>query len=308
MKMDTIIIAVIVPVIIVAILIGVIAFFVIRSRRGSGITFAEVYETLKTSTVDKFSTMVSTKIESLKVIEPTSSPSIRNNNETSNMMEQHYTPSKVEGDYPKQSTSVLMGFSSTKDELPLIADYRQLEEISSGNFVYGAPLSCCSKIGKVPLVVEECVRYLEENGLKEEGMLRLAGRSSETKLIKETFDRGEIPNFTHYNDINSIADALKMYLRMLPQKPLLMTKGIKETSLMTDKKQMVTIMTDELNQIPEVNYFTLKRFFGFMRTVANNATFTLMSPENIAIIFHPTLQIPQNIISLLITHPQVWIK
>jgi len=68
------------------------------------------------------------------------------------------------------------------------------------------------------------------------------------------------------------------------------------------------MMTDELTQIPEVNYFALKRLFGFMRTVANNANFTLMSPENISIVFHPTLQIPQNIISLLITHPQVWVK
>jgi len=214
-----------------------------------------------------------------------------------------YSPS---GDYSKQTTSVLMGFSSKLESLPLIGDYRESKIVS--NYVYGAPLSTSSKVGKVPVVVEECVRYLETSGLREEGLLRLAGSSSETKTIKESFDRGEIPNFSKLSDVNSVGDALKLYLRNLPTKPLLMTKGIKEASMLKDQKQMVSIMSYELAQIPEVNYFTLKRIFGLMRAIANNVDFTLMSPENISIVFHPTLQLPQNIITLLITQPQVWIK
>jgi len=222
---------------------------------------------------------------------------------------QEYSPSTTYGsEFSSQSTSVLMGFSSSKDELPLIADYREGKMGSSINSIFGASLSFSPKSGKIPIIVEECIKYLEIKGIKEEGMLRLAGSSSETKYIRETFDRGQIPNFNTIKDINSIGDVLKLYFRSLPRKPLLMTKGIKEASLMTDQRKMIPMMEDELLQIPEINYFTLKRLFGLMRAIANNANYTLMSPENIAIVFHPTLQIPQSIITLLITQPQVWVK
>jgi hypothetical protein len=130
---------------------------------------------------------------------------------------------------------------------------------------------------------------------------------------------GEIPDLSALNDINSIGDVLKMYFRNLPQKPLLMTKGIKEAScshccfirshfllVLTNQSEMVSIMVDELKQIPEVNYFTLKRLFGLFKALTDNANVTKMSAENLSIVFHPTLQIPQTIIVLLINHPEVF--
>jgi len=293
--------AILVPVLVVVILVGVIvAFFVIRKRKNA--TLQGAFNAFK-------------KIPSLSAFK--SNPTSSSSNIKSSMVtplektKEMVVPTNTMGASPnnsKQTTSVLMGFSATKNELPLIADYREPKIETSGTVIYGAPLSFCSKVGKVPMVIEECVKYLEINGLTEEGLLRMAGSSSETKSIKETFNQGKIPDFSKYNDINSIGDALKLYLRSLPQKPLLMTKGIKEASTLKDKNQMTTIMADELNQIPEVNYYALKRLFGLMRSIANNANITLMSPENIAIVFHPNLEIPQNIISLLITHPQVWVK
>jgi len=145
-----------------------------------------------------------------------------------------------------------------------------------------------------------------KNGMKEEGLLRLSGSSTEAKALKESFDKGENPNFNGCNDINSVGDVLKMYFRSLPQKPFLLTKGIKEASVLQDMNQRVNIMIDELRQIPEVNYFTLKRLFGFFKMLSINSSVTKMSPENLSIVFHPTLQIPQSIIILLITHPEVF--
>lgn len=119
--------------------------------------------------------------------------------------------------------------SVNAEDLPLIADYRE-KTTASGTAVFGAPLSSAKKSGRIPAVVEECVRFLEQKGLNEEGLLRLAGSSSEAKMIKETFDRGGVPDFSKINDLNSVSDVLKLYLRSLPMRPLLQTKGIKEAS------------------------------------------------------------------------------
>jgi len=206
-------------------------------------------------------------------------------------------------------SSSMLG-SVRMDELPAVGDYRTIARSAvSPPVVYGAPISAVRRAGKIPVVVEECVRYLEQNSLSEQGMLRLAGSSSETKNIRETFDRGEVPDFSVCKDINSVGDALKLYLRNLPQRLLIVTQGIKEASLLPDKDHMASIVRDELIRIPEVNYFTLKRVFGLMTALANNANVTLMSPDNLSIVFHPTLQIPPSIIVVLITHPHVvWAK
>jgi len=143
--------------------------------------------------------------------------------------------------------------------------------------------------------------------LKEDGMMRLAGSSSETKAVKEAFERGETPDLRQCKDINSVADVLKTYLRNLPHKPLPQTPGIKAISKFEDPNEIIPQLTEELNQLPEVNYFLLKRFFGFLHQLASYASVNRMNAENLAIVFCPTLQISTSLISVMINHPEVFV-
>ncbi|KAL9558076.1 hypothetical protein PS6_001456 [Mucor atramentarius] len=94
---------------------------------------------------------------------------------------------------------------------------------ASRTSVYGVTLDYLMRDGKVPLVVDKCIREIEERGLEEVGIYRVAGTGSVVSALKAEFNKDvskvdlSDPNWA---DINVVADALKQFLRELPE-PLL---------------------------------------------------------------------------------------
>jgi len=107
-----------------------------------------------------------------------------------------------------------------------------------------------------------------------------------------------------YKDGNSVADVLKSFLRSLPEKILLPTKGIRDAAAMEDTRHIARVMADELQQIPAVNYFTLKRLFGLFTALIAHPK-TRMTPESLGIVFYPTIHIPRAVIVGLTLHPEI---
>lgn len=58
------------------------------------------------------------------------------------------------------------------------------------NIIFGVPLEHVKKDNNAPIPVEHCVRYLEQRGLNEEGLLRVAGNTTEIKKLKAEYDSG----------------------------------------------------------------------------------------------------------------------
>lgn len=50
----------------------------------------------------------------------------------------------------------------------------------------------------VPLIVEQCVTFIRDHGLHEDGLFRLPGQASLVEELKEAFDSGERPSFDGY--------------------------------------------------------------------------------------------------------------
>lgn len=105
----------------------------------------------------------------------------------------------------------------------LLGDSRTQPAASSRTSVYGVTLDYLMRDGKVPLVVDKCIREIEERGLEEVGIYRVAGTGSVVSALKAEFNKDVArvdlsdPNWA---DINVVADALKQFLRELPE-PLL---------------------------------------------------------------------------------------
>lgn len=47
----------------------------------------------------------------------------------------------------------------------------------------------------VPVLVEQCVCFIREHGLKEEGLFRAPGQTNHVRELQDAFDRGEKPVF-----------------------------------------------------------------------------------------------------------------
>lgn len=96
-----------------------------------------------------------------------------------------------------------------------------------------------------PLLVEQCVDFIRERGLDEEGLFRMPGQANLVKELQEAFDCGDKPLFDRWTeclwdsnfkslppiitvsffclcsfsntDIHTVASLLKLYLRELPE-------------------------------------------------------------------------------------------
>lgn len=49
-----------------------------------------------------------------------------------------------------------------------------------------------------PLLVEQCVNFIRERGLDEEGLFRMPGQANLVKELQDAFDCGEKPQFDRY--------------------------------------------------------------------------------------------------------------
>jgi len=207
-------------------------------------------------------------------------------------------------DVQQPSMSKMSNLSlSSKNVYPKVAEYAtRTTKNYHPTSTFGVPLEFVTKEGYIPMVVEQTIQYLEQNALQEEGILRLAGSSSEIKELKQTYDNGQVPNFNSLTDVQSVAGLLKLFFRELPSRLLVMTSGLRAAmeDVEDDDVRCEMIRTDFQN-IPEVNYYTMQRLFGFLNTVTSYSSKNKMSASNLAIVFHPTLQIRMDLLELLIS-------
>lgn len=71
----------------------------------------------------------------------------------------------------------------------------------------------------IPKIVKECVAFLQDNAIKQEGIFRISPSASIIELAKGKYDSGEDIAIESY-DHNVAAGLLKLYFRELPE-PLL---------------------------------------------------------------------------------------
>jgi hypothetical protein len=199
----------------------------------------------------------------------------------------------------------MLGSPGTR--LPTSATYRSSPNTFAANIVFGVPLEHVKKENGVPIPVEHSIAYLEQRAMNEEGLLRVAGNTTDIKKLKGEYDFGKQPNLNSYTDVHVIGGVLKLYFRDLPQQPLLMTQGLKDASNEEDATTCINIIREELTHVPEVNYNILRRLFGFLHSLSQQAESNKMSPENIGIVFQPTLKLPIGLITAFVVyHSQIF--
>ncbi|KAK8844139.1 hypothetical protein IAR55_006933 [Kwoniella newhampshirensis] len=148
---------------------------------------------------------------------------------------------------------------------------------------------------EVPKVVEKCARAIEAYGLESVGIYRLSGTTSRVQALKTALDR-DIDNIDVMSDewsadINVVSGALKLWFRELPE-PLL-TYGlyhpfIEAARYENDRLRHIRLH-EQVNELPDPNYATLKFFMGHLDRVRRKDSINQMSVSNLSIVFGPTL-------------------
>ncbi|EPS36815.1 hypothetical protein H072_9582 [Dactylellina haptotyla CBS 200.50] len=164
--------------------------------------------------------------------------------------------------------------------------------------VFGVPLEVLlSRDGNaVPIVVIQCMTAVELYGLGVEGIYRQAGATSHIQKIREIFDndpsRVDFRNPDHFfQDVNSVASALKQFFRDLPD-PVL-TYALYDEFIESAKIDDDNVRRDSLhaliNRLPDAHYATVRALVLHLNRVMQNSAQNKMNSWNLAICFGPTL-------------------
>jgi hypothetical protein len=152
----------------------------------------------------------------------------------------------------------------------------------------------------VPKLIEHCVAHLRQNGaLEEEGMFRLAGRSTEIAALRLKFNMAEWPTLTSEDDIHTVGSVMKKYLRELPT-PLLTGEGscrfesvlAAASVYKTNQDEGLVILQQLVRDVDFANGILLKYLCEFLTEVAEKSEINKMTTKNLAVVFAPSFMVP----------------
>uniref|UniRef100_A0A0K8TMP0 Putative chimerin rho-gtpase-activating protein n=1 Tax=Tabanus bromius TaxID=304241 RepID=A0A0K8TMP0_TABBR len=146
----------------------------------------------------------------------------------------------------------------------------------------------------IPFVVRLCVEEIENRGMLQEGIYRVSGFADEIDALRITLDKeGEKADLSEktYGNVNVIAGALKLYLRLLPI-PLITFQAYPAFMVATrcnNLQEQMRAMRDALKHLPSAHYKSLKYVIEHLYRVASHYDYNKMNEHNLATVFAPTL-------------------
>ncbi|KFP51427.1 Rho GTPase-activating protein 24, partial [Cathartes aura] len=148
-----------------------------------------------------------------------------------------------------------------------------------------------------PMLVEQCVDFIRQRGLKEEGLFRLPGQANLVKELQDAFDCGEKPSFDSNTDVHTVASLLKLYLRELPEPviPYAKYEDFLSCAKMLSKEEETGLkeLVKQVKSLPAVNYNLLKYICRFLDEVQSYSGVNKMSVQNLATVFGPNILRPK---------------
>ncbi|KAM7371147.1 hypothetical protein PAMP_010638 [Pampus punctatissimus] len=148
-----------------------------------------------------------------------------------------------------------------------------------------------------PLLVEQCVDFIRERGLDEEGLFRMPGQANLVKELQEAFDCGDKPLFDSNTEVHTVASLLKLYLRELPEPVIPFSKYEDFLTcaqlLAKDEEEGIQELGNQVSTLPLPNYNLLKYICKFLDEVQSHCNENKMSVQNLATVFGPNILRPK---------------
>lgn len=165
---------------------------------------------------------------------------------------------------------------------------------SPKSMVLGRPvLLALEDIDGTPSFLEKALRYVEEHGIKVEGILRQAADVELVERRIRDYEQGKT-EFTEDEDGHVIGDCIKYVLRELPSSPVPASccKALLQ-AYRTDRGSRVNCMRAAIcDTFPEPNRRLLQRILMTMEAVAENKDVNRMSVPAVAACMSPLLLRP----------------
>ncbi|CDS06856.1 hypothetical protein LRAMOSA09381 [Lichtheimia ramosa] len=166
--------------------------------------------------------------------------------------------------------------------------------------VFGMPLEQAVAMTRldtmVPAIVQRCIDYLDQNGVREVGIYRITGSLSMIQKFRSLFDDGSDVDLSILQpDPHVISALLKTYLRELPHPIISVDIG-------NDGDFSPSTVRKIVSQLPVHNVCLLRRLCRHLKNVVDHQDENRMSTSNLAVVFIPTLNISRALFHCMIDH------
>uniref|UniRef100_A0A8C0J156 ArfGAP with RhoGAP domain, ankyrin repeat and PH domain 3 n=1 Tax=Chelonoidis abingdonii TaxID=106734 RepID=A0A8C0J156_CHEAB len=136
----------------------------------------------------------------------------------------------------------------------------------------------------IPILVDSCIAFITQYGLRHEGIYRKNGAKSRIKVLMEQFrrDARNVKLRISDNFIEDVTDVLKRFFRELED-------PIFTSELHPQWKERLERYKELINRLPRLNRRTLAALIGHLYRVQKCADFNQMSTKNLSLLFAPSL-------------------
>ncbi|NXQ13608.1 ARAP3 protein, partial [Peucedramus taeniatus] len=147
--------------------------------------------------------------------------------------------------------------------------------------------------GDIPIIVDACIAFITQYGLRHEGIYRKNGAKSRIKVLMEEFrrDARNVKLRISDNFIEDVTDVLKRFFRELedPIFTLELHPQWKEAAEISSKPQRLERYKELIHRLPRLNHKTLAALIGHLYRVQKCADLNQMSTKNLSLLFAPSL-------------------
>ncbi|KAM6116139.1 LOW QUALITY PROTEIN: arf-GAP with Rho-GAP domain, ANK repeat and PH domain-containing protein 3 [Pterocles gutturalis] len=147
--------------------------------------------------------------------------------------------------------------------------------------------------GDIPIIVDSCIAFITQYGLRHEGIYRKNGAKSRIKVLMEEFrrDARNVKLRISDNFIEDVTDVLKRFFRELeePVFTLELHPQWKEAAEISSKPQRLERYKELIYRLPRLNHKTLAALIGHLYRVQKCADLNQMTTKNLSLLFAPSL-------------------
>ncbi len=148
----------------------------------------------------------------------------------------------------------------------------------------------------LPKFVQKCIEFIDLEGISQEGIYRVSGKSADCDALTEKFEND--PNISIESmeiSVHAVASAVKQFFKHLPD-PLIPHELQGELLQMFKGKsqdEFVEAMPEFFNKLPPIRLAILKFLMQHFGRVIANSEVNKMSEQNLTVCWWPTLLHPQ---------------
>ncbi|XP_058821572.1 ralA-binding protein 1 [Topomyia yanbarensis] len=190
--------------------------------------------------------------------------------------------------------------TSVSEEVLELGDAQPIFGVSLGLAV---ERSRCHDTVNLPLVVRDCIDYLQEHGLQSDQIYKVEAVKTKLQQLKKAYNNREGSCIKEF-DIPTACGLLKLFLRELPE-PILTTDlstRFEEAASHSQVTQQEHELVSLVEQLPSCNRTLLAWTILHIDAVTQNELHTKMNAQNIAMLLSPTLQMSHRLFVGILCH------